>query len=233
MAITNNYTSVKMPSLLQGIGNATVSNAYNLSQGSSWGSGTSNSSGYSEGGTWGTGATASALSQAMMQEANRYNAEQAELNRQWQEHMANTAYQRAMKDLAKAGLNPILAYTNGGAATGSGAMASSAMGTAYTDTYNRSENSAESYSANGSSNWSDSLDQSTTNMANQIGAIIGMGGEALKDLVGIVEGKASKSNNGITVDNKVTGYNSNNKWKSQYNYNQSAGDWRDTNRSKK
>ena len=42
--------------------------------------------------------------------------------RAWQENLANTSYQRAVEDLKKAGLNPILAYMNG-ATTPSGATA--------------------------------------------------------------------------------------------------------------
>ena len=53
-----------------------------------------------------------------------FSAEQAQLNRDWQERMSNTAYQRAMQDLKNAGLNPILAYSQGGAATTSGSSAS-------------------------------------------------------------------------------------------------------------
>nr|DAV74449.1 MAG TPA: Putative minor capsid protein [Microviridae sp.] len=57
------------------------------------------------------------------QTAMNFNSTEALANREWQERMSNTAYQRAVKDMREAGLNPILAFQNGGASTPGGSTA--------------------------------------------------------------------------------------------------------------
>lgn len=55
------------------------------------------------------------------QQASAFNAEQAQKQMDFQKEMRSTQYQTAVEDLQKAGLNPMLAYTQGGAGTPSGA----------------------------------------------------------------------------------------------------------------
>lgn len=74
----------------------------------------------------GTAAVTNYYDRQNIKEQNRFNAEEAEKQRQYETEMSNTAYQRAYEDMRKAGLNPNLAGGSGGASTPSGSAATSA-----------------------------------------------------------------------------------------------------------
>lgn len=108
----------------------------------------SQSSGYSN--TYGTeasnraanaAAVANKYQNSFMDKAMKFNAIEAQKQREWEERMANTIYTRSVQNMKEAGINPILAASMGlsGASVGSGATASIStpsafMGQTFADT---------------------------------------------------------------------------------------------------
>lgn len=133
-------------------------------------SSTSANQSYSHSQTYGTEATSAARAAASQanqiakenwQRTAEFNAEQAQIQRDWQERMANTVYQRTMDDMRKAGLNPVLAAGSGlgTAAVGGGSAASMANPSSYmAGTFPDSISSSESQgnSRSSGSSWGES-----------------------------------------------------------------------------
>lgn len=91
--------------------------------------------------------------------AMNYNSAEALANRDWQEHMSSTAYQRAVEDMKKAGINPILAFANGGASTpggSAGTISGASMGLASSSALGVSRSGGFVPNAYESNSWSKS-----------------------------------------------------------------------------
>jgi len=72
---------------------------------------------------------AMAFSSSEADKNRAYNSAEARQQQEFQERMSSSAYQRSMRDMRAAGLNPMLAFEQGGASTPSGQAGSSSAPT--------------------------------------------------------------------------------------------------------
>ncbi len=99
------------------------------------------------------------------QEAMRFSAAEAQKGRDFQQLMSDTAYQRVVADLKKAGLNPILAVNQGSASTPSGFVGSgfSSSGTSASG-FASGGSKGSGYTSSGSRASAAEASNATTNM---------------------------------------------------------------------
>lgn len=124
-----------------------------------------------------------------------FNSKEAQKARDWNERMANTVYQRTIKDMIAAGINPVLAAGMGlgSASVSSGAQATAGnpmtfMPNTYADSqsasvsHNESENSSYQQSVSGLAYLADVIGNAITNMSSGHNITIAL--EGLKDVLG-------------------------------------------------
>lgn len=160
--------------------------------------------------------------EAMWQKQADFNAEQAQINRDWQEKMLNTQYQRAIKDMEKAGLNPILAATHGINTGIGGASAASVGGASMSPTQ---MSGGHGYAASGG--LMNGISASEGNYSGQMEYMGGMLGLLAAAFSGISSAMGAMQQMGVTqnsdfvkfLNSMLTG----NKSDLQYRFNHSKG----------
>lgn len=195
---------------LAGVGIANAgTNALNALKGSKTDSGsrrssTSSAKSISQSNTYGNMASerslqyareATASANSAWDKAAKWNAEQAEISRRWSEYMSSTQYQRAVEDMRKAGINPILAAQNGisSGSVSSGATASMSAPETYMGQSIAEQNSASSSKSHGESSGS-SWSHSESGLATGLGLLA----DSLKNLQGGL-------NSSLTIENVIKG----------------------------
>lgn len=99
--------------------------------------------------------------------AREFNSAEAQKNRDYQERMSNTAYQRAKADMVAAGLNPYLMIGHGGASSPSGSSASSPSASA-----SSARAAATSYSGGRNADMLRGIINSAMSIATGIGGLV-------------------------------------------------------------
>lgn len=142
--------------------------------------------------------------------AMNFNSTEAMKNRDWQEYMSNTAYQRAVEDMKKAGLNPILAFQNGGASTpggSAGTISGASMGAPSASALGVSRASGFVPNSYSSESWSKSDWYNAAQSWNQMLSSTGMSPYGLmKAFEGINNGVDNVMNENVP-NNKTSGKN--------------------------
>lgn len=200
---------------MAGLGTAGILGAAAINSATSGGTSSGGSSGYSLGNsqsfanTYGTAASnlsseransANEAALAAWQKMADFNAAEAQKTRDWNERMANTTYQRTVKDMIAAGINPVLAAGMGlgSASVSSGAQATAGnpmtfMPNTFADSqsasvaHNESENSSYQQSVSGLAYLADVIGNAISNISSGHNITIAL--EGLKDVLNNDEDK--------------------------------------------